>query len=313
MMERERLDHDQVWKDLLKAFFPDFVALFLPRIAQHLDFSTAEFRDRETFTDLPKGRRREADLVVTVKSVTGEPEIVLVHIEVQGDHAPEMPRRMWEYYHLLRLRHGMPVLPIVVYLTKGGAGLTRERYTEGLFGDTYASLRYWAIAIPSFSAERFLRSDSILGPALSALMRSGRHGRVRHKLLALSRVAKAQVDEARRSLLAHVVGQYLVLSAQQEADFGRIVEATGATEVKDMVNVFEQKGIEKGIEKGRSLGILIGEAKGMRQSLLWLLERKFGAVSPEVRERIEAISDTQRLGELTGRVLDATSIEQMGL
>jgi hypothetical protein len=179
------------------------------------------------------------------------------------------------------------------------------------------TFRYWAVALASFSAERFLRAESPLGPAVSALMRSGRRGRVRHKLMALVRIARARVDDARRSLLAHVVGQYLELTPQQESEFERLIGETDAEEVADMVNIFEQKGIakgrEEGREEGRAIGLLLGEAQGMRQSLLWLMERKFGAVPQDVCDRLGQVSDLQRLGELTGRVLDAQSVEEMGI
>jgi hypothetical protein len=59
--------------------------------------------------------------------------------------------------------------------------------------------------------------------------------------------------------------------------------------------------------------LLLGEAQGMRQSLLWLMERKFGAVPQDVCDRLGQVSDLQRLGELTGRVLDAQSVEEMGI
>jgi len=51
----------------------------------------------------------------------------------------------------------------------------------------------------------------------------------------------------------------------------------------------------------------------MRDSLLFLLEGKFGAVPADVRERIERIEDTGRLAALIGRVLDVKSLEEMGI
>jgi hypothetical protein len=39
---------DQVFKELLREFFPDFVRLFYPQIAAQLDWSTLRFLDKET-------------------------------------------------------------------------------------------------------------------------------------------------------------------------------------------------------------------------------------------------------------------------
>ena len=58
--------HDQLFKDLLRAFFHEFMELFFPEVANRLDFSRVTFLDKEVFTDLPQGKQREADLVAQV-------------------------------------------------------------------------------------------------------------------------------------------------------------------------------------------------------------------------------------------------------
>ncbi|MBM3495118.1 MAG: hypothetical protein FJX72_12485 [Armatimonadetes bacterium] len=75
----------------------------------------------------------------------------------------------------------------------------------------------------------------------------------------------------------------------------------------------EDRGKSLGVEEGKALGLLMGEARGMQRSLQFLLDGKFGPVSGEVRQRVEAIADTDRLSELMGRILDVTSIEEMGI
>jgi hypothetical protein len=44
----ERIGHDQLFKQLLQAFFPDFLRLFDPQTAASLDLSTVTFRDTDT-------------------------------------------------------------------------------------------------------------------------------------------------------------------------------------------------------------------------------------------------------------------------
>ncbi|MBM3493146.1 MAG: hypothetical protein FJX72_02305 [Armatimonadetes bacterium] len=75
----------------------------------------------------------------------------------------------------------------------------------------------------------------------------------------------------------------------------------------------EDRGKSLGIEEGKALGLLMGKAAGMRESLLFLLEGKFGVLPGDVRQRVEAIADADRLSELMGRILDVTSIEKMGI
>ena len=88
----------------MQVFFREFVELFFPSVSARLDFSRVRFLDKEVFTDLPEGSRRELDLVAEVYSLDGEPEILLFHTEVQHRREREFSAHMCEYYTLLR-RH----------------------------------------------------------------------------------------------------------------------------------------------------------------------------------------------------------------
>ena len=60
------MSHDQLFKELLQAFFREFMELFYLDVAARLDFSRVSFLDKETFTDFPQGDQREADIVAQV-------------------------------------------------------------------------------------------------------------------------------------------------------------------------------------------------------------------------------------------------------
>src|SRR5579871_5972926 len=97
-----RIGHDQLFKQLLQAFFPDFLRLFDPEMAIALDLSTVSFRDTEAFTDIPQGERRLADLIAQVATKDGMDGLILVHVEIQREHEAHFPYRMWQYYSILR-------------------------------------------------------------------------------------------------------------------------------------------------------------------------------------------------------------------
>ncbi len=58
------MDHDRLFKLLLRTFFREFLFLFLPAIAESIDPASLEFLDKEVFTDLTAGERHEVDLLV---------------------------------------------------------------------------------------------------------------------------------------------------------------------------------------------------------------------------------------------------------
>jgi hypothetical protein len=122
-----------------------------------------------------------------------------------------------------RLRHRLLVFPVVVYLVPGAGGLTQEIYTETLFEREVLRFRYDAIGLPDLSADDYRELENPLAPALSALMRPGRLGRLAQKVASLRRVLLSEVDEARKSLLVNVIEKYLPLSAAEAAQFETLI------------------------------------------------------------------------------------------
>jgi flagellar biosynthesis/type III secretory pathway protein FliH len=78
-----------------------------------------------------------------------------------------------------------------------------------------------------------------------------------------------------------------------------------------------EKGIEQGLEQGIKRGIERGVAEGLllgqRRVLVAQLQRRFGEIPSDVIARINSIIESGRLDELATRVLDARSLDDMGL
>src|SRR5437660_437375 len=122
-------DHDQRFKTLLREFFGEFVRLFFPTWAERFDFGGVTWLDKEVFLDPPQGERQYLDLVAqlpTHQVVTRQrPDeqdswLALIHVEIESREKVTVFRgRMFDYYRQLRQRHGLPVLPISLYLRVG--------------------------------------------------------------------------------------------------------------------------------------------------------------------------------------------------
>jgi hypothetical protein len=101
------------------------------------------------------------------------------------------------------------------------------------------------------------------------------------------------------------VETYLQLDERGTAEYERLRELAVNQEVKVMEMTWEERMEVKYTQKGR--------LDAMRQILLRLLDRRFGAVPEAVRLKVEAINDSAPLSDLTEKVLDAQSIEELGL
>jgi len=301
------MPHDQLFKELLTAFFKEFMELFYPDIAIRLDFSRVTFLDKETFTDIPAGDVRTADLIAKVYTIEGQPEIILTHIEVEARRRSEILARMHEYYMMLRLRYRLPILPIVIYLSPGAGGLVEEQVEDKVFERQVNLFTFQAVGLPDLSADDYIESNNLLGAALSALMKTSRLGRVAQQFQTLKATAQSGLDDARKALLGTVIETYISLSPSEQHEFERLVATAEGEEVGKMISVYEQRGIAKGIEQG----IEQGETRGKRKTLLRQMRSKFGGVSGELAARVESISDNELLDRLLDRILTASTVDEL--
>ena len=304
--------HDQLAKDLFQTFFSDFLRLAAPEAAARLRLDEAVFLDKQAFTDWPQGDRREMDLLVEAPTKEDGTRI-LIHVEIEAEARADMADRFWRYYMQLRLRHSLSIVPVLTNLKGGRPGAHYELLLEGFEELETARFRYRVFNLSGCRAEEYLALPEPLAWALAALMRRGRWSRAEHKIECLRRIAGADLSGSQRWLLGNWVETYLQLDERETMEYARLCELTVNQEVRDMEMTwaermeekYTQKGLEKGFEKGR--------LEGMRQIVLQLLGRRFGAVPETVRRKVEAIEESAPLSDLTNKVLDARSIEELGL
>ena len=161
------MGHDQRFKEFLHVFLRDFLKLFYPHVEKRLDFHNIEFLDKEVFTDLHDGSRREADVVAKLRTGDGKQELVLIHVEIQSRPRRDVNERMFEYYSLLRSRYKIPIFPIVIYLRGGTKGLAVEEYREKLFETEILRFRYQSVRLARLDAEEYLEGGGSVGAALA--------------------------------------------------------------------------------------------------------------------------------------------------
>ena len=308
------MDHDQLFKTVLQTYFQDFLQLFYPEVAGQVDFQSVHFLDKELFTNLPEGRRREPDIVAQIKTHDGSPEIVLVHVEVQLRRERDFEERMFQYYAMLWLRYRIPILPIVIYLRGGREGLVEEEYRVRLFGRERLRFRYESIRLAPLDAGEYLGKGNPLGAALAALMDRRKVGEpVGLRALMMQRVAESDRDDARKFLLLNLIETYFKLTAVQKESFSRLLSKKEFREAREMevtwADEIREEGRKEGLEKGRHAGLVAGK----RDTLLQQLATKFGSLPEETTFRVQAMESLDELDRYLGRVLSANSLDEMGL
>jgi len=305
-------EHDQRFKVLLREFLPDFLRLFFPDQAALFDLDKIEWLDKEFFVDPPQGDVLLLDLVARLPLLSARDEAVvaLVHIEVESrDAVAAMPRRMFEYYVMLRRNHGCPVLPITVYLRVGRGGISVDSYTEEFSGLEVLRFKYLYVGLPALDAEQYVAGANWLGVALAALMRMAPGRKILLRAEALRRLLlECRENDYRRRILQECVEAYLQLDEEDQRQFDELLQTEPYKEIEPMMVTTYEKGVAKGLEEGRKQGRQEERLEVARLQL----ERKFGPLTEAVLARLAALP-AERLSELLLAVLDAPSLSALGL
>ena len=114
----------------------------------------------------------------------------------------------------------------------------------------------------------------------------------------MKRIAGSGENDYQRFLLAECLEAYAELDESEKERVQALLHAEAYREVEPLMKTTYERGIEQrhrtrieqGIERGIEQGIERGIEQGERRLTLRQLEAKFGPLSPEVKQQIEALS-----------------------
>ncbi len=285
------VDHDRIFKELLSNFFAEFVELFLPDVAAYLDQASFEFLDKEVFTDVTAGEKREVDLVVKAR-FRGEEAFFLVHVENQAAAQSDFPKRMFTYFARLHEKYNVPVYPVALFSYDAPQRPEPKRYQVAFPGKTVLQFEYTLIQLNRLSWRKFAKRQNPVASALMAKMKiaPGDRPKVRNECLRL--LATLKLDPAKSELIGGFVETYLQLSAEENAQYAR--------EFAKLTPVEKETTMELTTSWGRE-----GMREGKEELVVRLIRRRLGEVPPALTERLDQLSSEQ-LDELGEAVIDFT-------
>jgi len=300
--------HDQLWKDLFRTFFPQLLFLLdsdlATRLVGNLGPRGITFLDKEVFHDLPEGERREVDLLAEIPDRAGGRKY-RVHVEIEQSFNGEIGRRVARYSHHLYLRNPGPVVSLVVFLHGGPPGPRWTDFIERAFEREIHRFNYLSLGLSKLPSQTLLDRSEPLAWALASLTWPGKMGRARLKLELQRKIATAPVSEVERFLLANAVETYLQLAGRQAEVYAALRHAEENPEVEAMETTWAERMAADYQKKFRE--------EGVRSTLLRQIGKRFGEVPPAVRARVEAIDSLDELGDLTDRILEVKSLDELGL
>lgn len=170
--------HDQLFKNLIKTFFEEFLEAFFPDVHDYIDFHSVKPIPEEVHTDVLKGKARRLDIVVEAK-VKGTDSVVIVHVEPQSYIDKEFHERMFRYFSLLYNKYRKPIIPISVFSYEGN--WEKKQYIMEFPFLEVLTFHYFTLHLIKKNWRDYIHSDNPAAAALLSKMNYTKEERVEVK------------------------------------------------------------------------------------------------------------------------------------
>lgn len=291
-----KINHDRLFKELLTTFFVEFIELFFPDIIGYLEADSLEFIDKEIFTDITAGERREADLLVKCR-FQGRETFFLIHLEHQSKREKDFARRMFFYFARLIEKFALPVYPITLFSYDKPQTEEQSQYIVDFPHRKVVEFNFAVIQLNRLDWRDYLTRDNAAASVLMAKMGIKTEDRVTAKKECLRMIARLKLDPARTKLLSSFVDSYLrLLEAERkklDAEMQKL-PSKEREEVMEMMTSWEEEGLKKGVQQGLQQGL-----QRETELVLRLIKKKLGNLKKIKEKQILSlpIEKVEELGE----------------
>ncbi len=246
--------------------------------------------------EFPSLKLRKPDLVVRLSN--GQ----LYHLELQSRNDDEMLWRMLEYFLLIRQHYGIEPLQQVLYV-----GQEKPRFLTS-YQSSRLSFHYELVDIRTIDCQPLLQSDLLPDNILAILCRLDDPTQVLRTLLAKIYQLNNKQSKDMLLFLANLstLRNLSPLLEQEKHNMALELTLEGNIFLQDAYRKGRYFGEEKGLQKGLQKGLIEGEAT----VLIRLLEKRFGTLSPEIKQQIMNAS-LEQLERWTDKLFDLQRLEEL--
>src|SRR3990167_3798652 len=149
-----RNQSDVAWKEILDAYFKDFVEYCLPELHELINWKkqwNSLDKELQAITKGADSGTRLLDKLFKVYLKDGREQWVLVHLEVQGKQDDDFPKRMFIYGYRIYDKYQQPVVSCAI-LTDDQKEWRPQRYKVGLAG-SYLSGEFLIVKLMDYESK----------------------------------------------------------------------------------------------------------------------------------------------------------------
>lgn len=283
---------DRVLKILARNYAGSFLQLLLPDVSLQL-VGTLE----NVELSIPEER------VDFVHRVLWEEQEYLLHIEFQSEHRADVPERLFIYSALLTKQMGLPVITLVVYLTRRETPLP-DAYQVQVGDETLNRFEYPVVRLWEYADEIAAGRWPELAPLLVVLVREPDEG-------TLARERELILQERESQKRANLLACAVTIGARHfDRDFLWRFFREEAKMIKESIFIDEwlEEKLEEGLQRGLERGIQKEKHRSRWLILMRILRRRFGELPLSLEEQLELLS-ADELDTLLDLALDVPDLE----
>ena len=306
---------DTAWKDILDAYFKEFIAFCLLDLYALIDWSKPWVSLDKELHAISKNDmigRKLVDKLFSVYLNDGSEKWILIHLEIQDEPEEIFPERMFIYSYRIYDKYQRIVVSCAV-LTDKNASWRPDHYEVALAGSKLR-LDFRVIKLLDYRGQEAALEISsnifasvILSHLTAQRVRKGPSKvRAKTKFDLTRRLYKKGYNKIQVQKLFLFIDWLLHLSAADEIEYREAVYQLEAEQNMAYISTIENFGIQKGLQKGLQQGLQQGEYL----LLMRLIKHKFHIIPEKYQQKLSSASADELLiwGE---QLLDADSLEDV--
>ncbi|PPJ64798.1 transposase [Cuspidothrix issatschenkoi] len=317
-MTEQSTDYDSPWKEIIELYFPSFLEFFFPLAYAEIDWNRPyQFLDKELHQLEPDAEigKRLVDKVAKVWLLNGEEAWVLVHLEVQGQYDSKFTERMYTYNYRLFDRHKKCVISLAV-LADEDPNWRPSSYNYQL-GGCRVSLEFPIAKLLDYEPSWLSLETSknpfaivVMAHLKSKATKRSPEDRLQWKLSLVRMLLESGLSRQDIRQLFRFIDWIMVLPEELAISFKTEIksyeEARKMRYVTSIERLAKQEGIEEGLQEGRQLGVI----QSSQDSVIEVLETRFGEVPITIIDAVNNINDSSVLKTLLKRAISIPSLAE---
>lgn len=307
-----RAEMDSAWKQILDAYFQEFMLFFYPTLAQVVDWSIPyEVMDKElqAITKDAMVGKQFVDKLIKVKSKEGQEQFVLVHVEVQGEPQTNFPLRLYQYHYRLFDRYPIPVVTLAV-LVDHHKNWRPTHYTNTVWGQEIIRFNFSTTKLLDYAENRTTLEQTdnpfgivTLAQLAAAETRKNAQERYQIKFALTRRLYDKGLGRDAILNLYRFMDWVLSLPEDLEIRYNESIKQLEEEKSMEYITSAERIGMKKGYEQG----LLQGEHK----LLIRQLKKKFPTISDAYLKQVEQEQDESKLCAWGDELVTAKTVEEV--